>query len=220
MSIQPGHGVEIVYEDNHVVVAIKPCNIPSQADSSKDADMLGILKDYIKQKYDKPGNVYLGLVHRLDRPAGGLMLFARTSKAAARLSDAIRRRGIEKWYLCRCVGAPEAESGEMTDYLIKDTKTNLTRVAHPDEDGAKQALLRYAVTHQQDGIAQCEVELITGRPHQIRVQFSSRGCPLVGDARYGSGGQQLALWAFRLVFTHPVSKERMEFMRLPDWAVL
>lgn len=217
---EPGHNVEIVYEDNHVLVAVKPHNIPSQGDSSGDTDMLGILKAYIKQKYDKPGNVYLGLVHRLDRPAGGLMLFARTSKAAARLAEAIRRHGIEKWYLCRCEGAPGAESGEMSDYLIKDTRTNMTRVARAGEPGAKEALLRYSMTGYKDGISQCEVELITGRPHQIRVQFASRGLPLVGDARYGSGRRQLELWALRLVFVHPVTKKRMEFVRLPGWEEL
>lgn len=215
----PSHGVEIVYEDNHILVAVKPYNIPSQQDSSGDADMLNILKEYIKQKYDKPGNVYLGLVHRLDRPAGGLMLFARTSKAASRLSDAMRKQAIEKSYQCRCTGIPQPPEGDMRDLLVKDEKTNNVHVVHHMQEKAKQAELRYRVVEDDGQNALCEVELKTGRPHQIRVQFASRGHALVGDARYGSGGRQLALWAFRLAFTHPVQHEWMEFVYPPNPAL-
>jgi 23S rRNA pseudouridine1911/1915/1917 synthase len=143
------------------------------------------------------------------------MLFARTSKAAARLADAMRRRGIEKWYLCRSQGVPEPESGEMWDYLAKDERENMSRVVRKGDEGAKEAQLRYSVVDSDGQSSVCEVELVTGRPHQIRVQFAARGFPLLGDAKYGGGGRQLALWAFRLVFVHPTTKRRLEFNELP-----
>ena len=202
---------EIVYEDNHLLVCIKPFNVPSQADASNDADMLTILKDYIKEDKNKPGNVYLGLVHRLDRPAGGLMVFAKTSKAASRLFSQMQGGEFEKRYVIRTSCVPENGAGEWTDYLKKEAG-NTVRVLEEEQEGAKFSKLRYKVLQtEKDGTALVEVELLTGRSHQIRVQFSSRGCPLVGDARYGKGGTQLRLWSAHLCFFHPTRGERLAF---------
>lgn len=207
--------VEIIYEDNHILVAVKPYNMLSQADATREPDILSYLKQYIKSKYIKPGNVYLGLVQRLDRPAGGLMIFARTSKAASRLSDAIRKGEIKKKYLIRTESTPDEASGMLEDYLIKESGNNV-RIAKKDEPGAKYAALKYRVLESGSCGALIEVELLTGRPHQIRVQFASRGIPLLGDARYGSSGRQLALWAYGLEFVHPVKNETMKFEYMPS----
>ena len=201
----------VLYEDNHVLVVVKPCNVPSQADSSGDMDMLTLCKAYIKEKYQKPGAVYLGLVHRLDRPTGGVMVFARTSKAASRLSEQVRRHEIQKIYRLRTTSGPEAESGTLIDTLQKG-RDGMVRVVPADAAGGKRAELSYRVLERfADGGAQCEVNLLTGRSHQIRVQFASRGWTLAGDARYGAGGRPLALWAYRLSFFHPTRNERMTF---------
>ncbi len=202
---------DIVYEDNHLLVCIKEFNVPSQQDSSGDADMLTILKAYIKEQKQKPGNVFLGLVHRLDRPAGGLMVFAKTSKAAARLFAQMQSGAFEKRYLIRAVCAPEADSGEWTDFLKKE-EGNLVRVAREGEADARFCKLQYRVLKtEQDGSALAEVNLITGRSHQIRVQFASRGCPVIGDARYGKGGTQLRLWSAHLGFCHPTRGDALAF---------
>lgn len=203
--------IKVLYEDNHLLVVEKPVNIAVQADSSSDEDLLTMLKQYIKDKYNKPGNVYLGLVHRLDRPVGGVMVFARTSKAASRLSDVIRKNQLEKDYLAVLCGEAE-KSGHFEDYLIKDEKTNTSKVTSSDK--GKLALLNYELLDQRDGLSLVSVHLLTGRSHQIRVQFSSRGLPLWGDQRYNPAarvGQQIALFANKLSFDHPVTRERMTF---------
>ncbi|MBE5781278.1 MAG: RluA family pseudouridine synthase [Clostridiales bacterium] len=201
--------VEIVYEDNHLLVAIKPHNMPTQADSSKDMDILTYLKGYIKEEYNKPGAVYLGLVHRLDRPAAGLMVFARTSKAASRLATQLQNGELKKTYRAVIEGVPD-DKGTFTDYLLKGDG-NLSRVVKPGTPGAKQAVLHYQLIESRGNRSLVEVDLVTGRPHQIRVQFASRNMPLVGDARYGEGGRQLALYASGLSLIHPTKKERMDF---------
>lgn len=205
--------MNILYEDNHLLVAEKPAGIPAQADASGAADMLTLLKAYLKEKYQKSGAVYLGLVHRLDRPASGLMVFARTSKAAARLSEQIRRGEMQKGYFAVVQGEP-AKKGRLEDYLLKDPRKNQSRIARPDERGAKRAALEYEVLQQEKGQALVRVHLLTGRPHQIRLQFASRGWPLVGDAKYGSGGQDLALYSYFLGFAHPTKKQPMRFFSL------
>jgi len=210
---------QILFEDNHLLVAVKPHMLPVQQDSSHDPDMLTLLKQYIKIKYQKPGDVYLGLVHRLDRPAGGVMVFARTSKAAARLSDQIRQGTVEKQYLAVTKNPLVPASGTLFDYLIKDSATNTVRVAAKDAKGAKPALLHYDFIDSKDHLHLALIRLVTGRSHQIRVQFASRGCPLYGDARYGRGeGEHLALWSYSLSFDHPTTKERMTFQALPQSA--
>lgn len=211
--------IDVLYEDNHLLAVVKPPNLPVQADSSGDDDLLSIMKRYIGNKYQKPGNVYLGLVHRLDRPVGGVMVLARTSKAAARLSAAFASHEQDKRYLAVLQGDM---SGALTleDYLLKDGHTGMVRVVSPDTPGAKLARLRTRPVAAREGLTLAEVTLYTGRAHQIRVQHAHAGCPLWGDARYGGGrpGQQIALWAASLALEHPTRREPMRFSATPPEA--
>ena len=209
----------VLYEDNHLLVVEKPENLPVQADASGDEDLLTVLKSYIKEKYHKPGDVYLGLVHRLDRPVGGVMVFARTSKAAARLTAQFQDRRAKKRYAAIVDGDP-GPAGACTDWLLKDESTNTTRTVPEGTPGAKRALLRYTTLARENGTALVDVELFTGRPHQIRVQLSSRGLPIVGDMRYhphARPGTQIRLWAYMLTVVHPTLNEPMTFWSLPPW---
>lgn len=210
--------VAILHEDNSVLVVVKPQNIPSQADSSGDADLLTLLKEYVKQKYNKPGNVYLGLVHRLDRPTGGIMVFAKNSKSAERLSKQIVEGEMTKRYLATVVGCPKEKQATLVHYLKKNALTNNVYVATFGDHDAKRAELSYKVLESDGQISLVEVQLETGRSHQIRVQMNAIGCPVFGDVRYGGDilrGANLALWAYRLEFAHPVTKERMVFVAYP-----
>ncbi len=213
------NNLEVLYEDNHIIVVVKPFNVPVQEDSSKDKDMLTLIKDYIKEKYNKPGNVYLGLVHRLDRPASGVMVFARTSKAASRLSEEVRNRTIKKTYLAIVHGKTK-EKEELVNYISKDNKTNNSYI---DDKSGKESILTYTrlkYDEKQD-LSLINVDLKTGRHHQIRLQMSNIGHPLYGDQRYGTQDKkQLALYAYKLEFTHPVTKEQMTFKKLPEWKIL
>ena len=200
--------IKIIYEDNHLLVVEKPINMPTQEDDSKDPDLLSELKKYIKEKYNKPGNVYLGLVHRLDRPVGGVMVFAKTSKAASRLSDQVRTHKLDKRYYAVIEG--KLEEGTLKDKLLKDPKTNNTIVS----DLGKESVLSFKNITYKDGLSLVDIHLETGRSHQIRVQFSSRGHALYGDQRYNKNakaGEQIALYAYYLSFEHPVTKEKLEF---------
>lgn len=209
----------ILFEDNHILVVEKPPGVPSQEDKTRDSDLLSQVKYYLKQRYQKPGEVYLGLIHRLDRPTGGAMVLAKTSKAASRLSEQMRQKTIQKKYLCLVHGIPDPSEGEWRDFLFKIQKENYVKVVSADKAGAKEALLRYRLVETIEKLSWVEVELLTGRSHQIRVQFSSRKHPLVGDRLYGKGlkpfSRYLALWAWELSFEHPVKKERMTFHSLP-----
>ena len=209
------NNLQILYEDNHLLVVIKPINILSQSDHTKDLDMLTILKKYLKEKYQKPGNVYLGLVHRLDRPTGGIMVFARTSKAASRLSDQVRTHVFKKKYKAVVIGHVK-ESDTLVDKLLKDTKKNMVYV----DSRGKEAILSYNLLSYRNNMSLVEIDLKTGRSHQIRVQFSSRGYPLYGDQRYNKNalvGEQIALFAYRLSFIHPTTKEELTFeLDLPN----
>lgn len=206
--------INVLYEDNHIIVVEKPPMMPVQADSSGDEDLLSVLKRYIKEKYHKPGNVYLGLVHRLDRPVGGLMVFARTSKAAGRLSEQIRQNGFKKGYTA-LVHGETPESGTLEDYLLKE-EGNLVRVCKETEHGARFARLDFKKITGDPEKSLLDIILITGRPHQIRVQFSSRGYPIYGDMRYGKGEiGRIALYSSFIGFTHPVTGQEMEFRKKP-----
>ena len=206
----------IVFEDNHLLVAVKAPNVLSQADSSGDADMLTLLKAHIKEKYEKPGEVYLGLVHRLDRPVGGLMVFARTSKAAARLSAQLREHSLGREYLCVCHGEIEA-AFTLTDCLLKDGKSNMVAVVPEETQGSQRAVLHGDPVASKNGLTLAKIRLKTGRSHQIRVQMQHFGHPLWGDNRYGSGvpGEQIALWGYKLSLLHPTLKEEMVFYDYP-----
>lgn len=209
----------ILYEDNHLLVVEKPVNIPVQADQTGDPDLLTILKEDIKIRYQKPGNVYLGLVHRLDRPVGGVMVFAKTSKAASRLSDAIRRRAFHKKYLAVVRGIPEENQAKLENHLWKDQKKNQVYIVTEKDPRGKKAILEYKVLGEAQDMSLLEINLHTGRPHQIRVQLSGIGCPLYGDQKYGQGankpGQQIALWASELGFEHPISKDWIKISQIP-----
>jgi len=215
--IQTGNfRIPVLYEDNHLLVVVKPANLPSQADSSGDDDLLTILKRYIGEKYNKPGAVYLGLVHRLDRPVGGVMVFARTSKAAARLSETFRTHEQDRQYLAVAEGS-FTEELSLKDYLLKDGRTGMVRAVKPGTAGAKEARLISRPFAVRDDLTLTRVQLFTGRSHQIRVQHAHAGHPLWGDMRYGHGtpGRQIALWAFRLVLYHPTRHEPLCFTARP-----
>ncbi len=209
------NNINIIYEDNHLLVVEKPINVPVQEDNSKDKDLLNILKDYIKVKYNKPGNVYLGLVHRLDRPVGGIMVFAKTSKCASRLSEQIRLNKFNKIYNAVVINKIN-DFGRLEDYLLKDTKNNIVKV---DKNG-KKSILNYKKLSFKNNMSLIEIKLETGRSHQIRVQLSHNGNPLYGDQKYNKTskvGEQLALFAKKLEFYHPVTNELLTFeLDLPD----
>ncbi len=208
----------IVHEDNHILVVLKPQNLASCPDESGDENLLDLLKSYLKTTYQKPGNVYLGLVHRLDRPTGGLMVFAKTSKAAGRLCEQMREGDFEKKYLAVLCGVPQPESATLSGYLKKNTVNNMVYLCPQGTEGAKPAVLRYETIEKQGGLALVRIRLFTGRSHQIRVQMAGISHPVYGDMRYGGSHAQkgkLALFAYSLSFTHPVTKERLVFLCEP-----
>ena len=209
------NNIKILYEDNHLLVVIKPINILSQSDITENPDMLSILKEYIKKKYNKPGNVYLGLVHRLDKPTGGIMVFARTSKAARRLSEQIKNKTFKKTYLAVVHGNIK-DKDTFIDYLEKiDTKSYITT-----KDKGKYAELNYNKLdyNKKEDLSLVKINLKTGRNHQIRLQFSSRNYPLYGDNKYGNdSNKNLGLYAYKLEFIHPTTKEKLTFTNYPDY---
>jgi len=207
--------LNVLYEDNHIIVVEKKPNVLCQSDYTKDLDLLTMVKDYVKEKYQKPGNVYIGLVHRLDRPVGGIMVFARTSKAAARLSKMIQNHEMTKEYLLVCQGNIK-DSGIMEDYIEKlDTKSVITT-----KDKGKYSKLEYEVIERKNNLNLVKVNLITGRHHQIRLQFASRNNPLYGDQLYGiQDKKQIALFAYHLKFKHPVKDEIMDFKLIPNTGI-
>lgn len=207
--------INVIYEDNHLLVVEKPINIPTQEDNTKDKDLLTILKKYIKEKYNKPGNVYLGLVHRLDRPVGGIMVFARTSKAASRLSEQVRNKTFKKTYNAVVIGDIE-NTGKLKDNLLKDEKRNIVKV---DKNG-KEAILNFKKLNYKNNMSLVEINLETGRSHQIRVQMANHGYPLFGDQKYNKTakvGEQIALFAKKIEFIHPTTNELLTFeLDLPN----
>jgi 23S rRNA pseudouridine1911/1915/1917 synthase len=206
--------INILYEDNHIIVVIKDYNVPVQEDSSKDDDLINIIKKYLKEKYNKPGNVYLGMVHRLDRPVGGIMVFAKTSKAASRLSEQIRNKEFEKRYMA-LVHNKTKEHETLTDKISRDEANNISYI----NDDGKEAILEYNLIEYRNNMSLVDINLITGRHHQIRLQMSHHGYPIYGDQKYGKDkeGIQIHLWAYKLKFKHPVKEEIMEFEYYPDF---
>jgi len=221
-SMEKMSKIDLLYEDNHILIAVKPPNMLTQGDQTGDRDMLAALKEDLKIRHNKPGNVFLGMVHRLDRPVGGVMVFAKTSKAASRLSEQIRNRQFDKTYLAVVHGVPEKTFGTLEHYLAKNEKANYVNIVDPlhNKNGeAKRAVLDYTLRASSAGISLVNIKLHTGRPHQIRVQMAAIGNPLYGDQKYGSGlnkpGMQLALWSSEIGFEHPTLKERMSFKSTP-----
>ena len=218
--------LKILYEDNHIIVVVKKPGIPTQEDKTGDKDMLTIVKEYIKVKYNKPGNVYLGLVHRLDRMVGGVMVFAKTSKAASRISEYIRQKNVKKRYLAVVNGTlPVSDQKvELRNYLVKNERLNMSRVVDSTTKGSKEAILEYKVlknfTYNGKDYSLVDIDLHTGRHHQIRLQFAHIGHPLYGDVKYGQKvnkvGQNLALFSYYLSLFHPTKDEYLEFEFKPN----
>lgn len=207
------NNLNILYEDNHIIVAVKPANILSQSDNTQDLDMLTIIKQYLKEKYHKPGNVYLGLVHRLDRPVSGVMVFAKTSKAAARLNEQIKNHEFSKKYYAIVHGYLNHKKGILEDTIEK----NANKQVLLNTPNGKVAKLEYEVLKELNNLSLVDITLITGRYHQIRAQFASRNHPLYGDQLYGmQDHEQIALIAYSLSFNHPITKERLLFQIKPS----
>lgn len=220
--------INVIYEDNHIIVVEKPVNIPSQGDKTGDTDMLSLIKDYLKEKYNKPGEVYLGLVHRLDRPVGGVMVFAKTSKAAARLSEQVRIKEFKKKYLVIADGKMPKQKGTLEDYLLKNERLNMSKVVKEGTKNSKLAKLDYEVIKYDEdlNLSVLKIDLHTGRHHQIRVQLANCNHSIYGDQKYGTRGRgkQICLWAYELIIKHPITKEEMTFTALPEkigsWKIL
>ncbi len=210
----------VLYEDNQIIVVLKPHNVPTQADASGDEDMLSMVKEYVKEKYNKEGEAFIGLVHRLDRPTGGIMVFARNSKSASRLSAQFAGKSIKKTYYAVTSAIPQAKSAHLVHNLKKDEKNNIVKIVPISEEGSKRAELDYKVLQTDGDNALVEVNPLTGRGHQIRVQFAGINCPLYGDNKYGKdrakASKNLGLWAGRLEFTHPTTKDKMVFACPPN----
>lgn len=211
--------INIVYEDNHLLVVVKPQNLPVCEDATGDIDLLRLLKEYLRVTYSKPGEAFLGLVHRLDRPTGGVMVFAKTTKAAARLQASMEEGEFEKKYFAVVCGRPRDNQKTLINYLLKNPANNNVIVVPAATEGAKKAELEYKVLADKNGLSLVDIRLITGRSHQARVQMATIGTPIFGDIRYGKGktpeGYKLALWAVELRFPHPVSGEKLVFRVFP-----
>ena len=216
--------LKVLFEDNHIIVVVKPQNIPTQEDESKDKDMLTIVKEYIKDKDNKPGNVFVGLVHRLDRPTGGVMVFAKTSKGASRLTEQIQSGDFKKRYLAVINGKPREKRAKLVNFLKKNPRNNTVMVVPELTTGAKRAELDYEIVEEKEKVSLADIKLHTGRSHQIRVQMKTIGCPVYGDVKYGGDilakGHNLALWAYELKFVHPTTKENMTFRVYPPETVV
>lgn len=212
--------LDVIYEDNQIIVVIKPQNVPTQQDGSGDKDMLTMVKEYVKEKYNKKGEAFVGLVHRLDRPTGGVMVFARNSKSARRLSAQIKDGMFEKIYFAIVKNRPRLIKNRLENYIKKDVKENKAVLSTMAEKDAKKAILNYEVIETKDNLTLLKINLETGRGHQIRVQLSSIGCAIYGDAKYSTTDENLrtynlALWAGILRFKHPTQDKVMNFKVAP-----
>lgn len=206
--------MRVVYEDNHIIIVYKESGEIVQGDKTGDTPLSDIVKDYIKEKYQKPGSVFLGVVHRLDRPVSGLVVFARTSKALSRLNEMFRTGEVHKTYWAITKNMPAIEEGRLEHWLVRNEKQNKSYAYTKEKPGAKKAVLEYKMIGRTDNYSLLEVRLLTGRHHQIRCQLAAMGCPIKGDLKYGAqrsnpdGG--ISLLSHRVEFVHPVSKERID----------
>ncbi|MCU0593971.1 MAG: RluA family pseudouridine synthase [Desulfobacterota bacterium] len=214
--------IQILYEDNHLIAVYKPAGLLVQGDISHEISLLDMVKDYIKKQYNKPGEVFLGLVHRLDRPVAGVVVFARTSKSASRLSIQWRQRSITKIYWALVHGKMPQPSGRLTSFLKKRRqKVTLTEETHKR---AQEAALTYRTLFVKGEVSLLEINLLTGRKHQIRAQLAAEGCPIVGDLKYGARQRRedgtICLLAKSLTFMHPTRPETIHIEApTPEWAL-
>lgn len=209
---------DILYEDNHCLVVNKPARLLTVGDQTGDPNLLDLAKDYLKEKYQKPGDVFLGVVHRLDRPVSGVVLFARTSKAASRLADQFRTRSMHKVYWAAVSETVEPKQGKLQDWLLKESEDNFTTAVPEGTRGAKVCILSFRQLGYVGSSTLLEIQPETGRSHQIRVQLAARGWPIVGDRKYGSkvaGGGGILLHALQLTFEHPTLKHAVTVQVLP-----
>ena len=219
-------GLKILFEDEYIMVVKKDAGIPVQAGKLRMMDLQGLIKNELYKRNRKGGEPYLGLIHRLDQPVEGVMVFAKTPFAAGSLSEQVTDGRMKKHYLALLCGKPETDEGTLVDYLVKDGRTNTSSVAKAGEKDAKRSELNYKVLKRSEETTLVEVELITGRHHQIRVQMANAGWPLYGDTKYNPAFQetkehvQTALCAYQLSFVHPKSKKVMEFSIEPDNSML
>ncbi|MDD2562847.1 MAG: RluA family pseudouridine synthase [Salinivirgaceae bacterium] len=208
--------LQVLYEDNHIIAVNKPAGVPVQGDSSGDMPLLDIVMDYIKVKYNKPGKVYLGLVHRVDRPVSGVVLFAKTSKALVRLNEMFQNRQVKKTYWAVVGNQPEELSGTLENYLLKDTVKNKSHASNKSGKGAKKATLYYELIGRSNKYCLLHVDLQTGRHHQIRCQLAKIGCPIRGDLKYGAPRSNpdagINLHSLKVEFEHPVTKLPISIM--------
>ena len=206
--------MQVVYEDNHIIIVSKESGEIVQGDKTGDTPLSDIVKAYIKEHYAKPGQVFLGVTHRLDRPVSGVVVFARTSKALTRMDDLFRSGGVEKTYLAIVAGRPPQTEGEISSWLIRNERLNKSFVSNEERPGAKLARLRYRLVASLDNYNMLAVRLLTGRHHQIRCQLASIGCPIKGDLKYGARRSNpdgsISLHAWRVAFEHPVSHKQLE----------
>ncbi len=212
----------VLYEDNQIIVVLKPQNVPTMPDESGDESMLSRVKSYVKEKYNKQGEAFIGLVHRLDRPTGGIMVFARNSKSAKRLTEQFKTHTVEKVYYAAVNGVVKTKTEHLINYLKKDEKENIVKIVPMAENGAKKAELVYNFLEDDGKYSLLEVRILTGRSHQIRVQMANTGHSLVGDVKYGKEKgktSNLGLWAGKLSFLHPTTKDKMVFIACPDETV-
>lgn len=213
--------MEVVYEDNHLLIANKQPGEIVQGDKTGDRPMVDELKEWLKEKYSKPGNVFLGVVHRLDRPVGGLVIFAKTSKALMRLNEMLRSGDIHKRYYAIVRNRPSKDSDELRHYIYSVERNNKSYVSDSPREGAKESRLRYKLIGESDNYYLLEIELLTGRKHQIRAQLAAIGCPIKGDLKYGDKRSNpdgsISLMAKSLEFVHPVSKKPISIeAKCPD----